>query len=84
MRVTTTHRQMIVKQLRPIDQLIKILETVQNQVHEELDLTDFEDFCRRYTIVEVCAMLTQIVSQGHDEPYQGSRKLDATLVQIRS
>lgn len=47
-------------------------------------MSDFEDFCGRYTVVEVCAMLTQIVSQGQDEPYQGSRKLDASLVQMRS
>ena len=82
-RVTTTHRQLIIKQLRPIDQLFKILESIQNQMHEELDLSDFEDFCERYTVVEVCSMLTQIISQGKDEPIQGSHKIDHSMVQIR-
>jgi hypothetical protein len=49
--------------MRPIDQLLGILETIQTLQNGAFDLDQFNSFIMKYSIEEVCCMLIQVISE---------------------
>ena len=57
-KVLTNCRQINIAVMRPIDQLIGILESM----NDNFDIDIFNSFVMKYSIEETCAMLIQIIS----------------------
>lgn len=56
-KVMTTKRVIEVIQMRPIDQLVGVLKSIVSQPGSKFDLTDFDDFMIKNTVLETCTML---------------------------
>lgn len=56
-KVLTNHRLIGLVVMRPIDQLLAILEQIQILQNGAFDLDQFNSFIMKYSIEEVCCML---------------------------
>ncbi len=56
-KVLTNQRLISLVVMRPIDQLLGILEQIQNSANGAYDLELFNSFIMKYSIEEVCCML---------------------------
>ncbi len=63
-KLLTDKRQIIILQLRPIDQLVSLLKQIVQGNPDYYSLEYFEDFSAKFALEEVCSMLVQIVSDG--------------------
>jgi hypothetical protein len=65
--------------MRPIDQLLGILETIQTLQNGAFDLDQFNSFIMKYSIEEVCCMLIQVISEQSQSKYLSSIKFNKEI-----
>ena len=65
--------------IRPIDMLAHIVKNISQSPHDQYTLEILEGFIDKYTLLETCSMLVQIVVDAKDAAYMYSRRFEQAM-----
>ena len=78
LNVLTDQRVISIMQMRPIDNLVMVLNHLAKLGHDVYHFDELENFMETYSVRETCAMLVQVITEP-EAKYLFSAKIDKAL-----